>query len=586
MERLSTLPHSVGLCLSGGGFRAAAFHLGTLSYLHRVGLLDTVELLSTVSGGTFTGARLALAHVEGVSPEDFFRAYYGELRDIRIFECALQLLGSPRELQNASRRKDLITCAAEVYSTKLFEKRDGTPCYLEDILSGNTGRLGEISFNATDFRTGLAFRFQKTAGGLIGNFLTRIDPKEAGRLRLGDVVAASSCFPGGFEPLEFPDDLAWKDGIPDGVGATFAAARSPLMDGGVYDNQGLESLLYADERRRQGPAGAGVDLVIISDTDQSPEALYRIPGPLVDTILQSNASWAVKLLCRLDPQLKWFARAAQAMIVLCWLVVLAIAINLGVTVWSGASINHLSLTLTSIIPLLLAGGTAFLVSGLRGMLEKDLLEKIPQLQGRGWEHLREVPLSRALDMVSFRVSSLLALTSSVFMKRIRSAGLARVFDDPRYTGRIAANLIYQLIPGHRWDFEAPDGDKEMLPGLGPELLERLKAVPRPTEALRSQAEIAAGMPTTLWFNHDSELPALVAAGQFTACLTLMKFVARTRVFDPSKGTFAGEVGPLWEKMLADWVKFNDSPQFLVSEVDPGNQKRTAEKTGVADAPAR
>ena len=55
---------NIALTFSGGGYRAAAFHLGTLSMLHHVKtetgtLLEHVEVLSTVSGGTLTGLRYA-----------------------------------------------------------------------------------------------------------------------------------------------------------------------------------------------------------------------------------------------------------------------------------------------------------------------------------------------------------------------------------------------------------------------------------------------------------------------------------------------------------------------------------------------
>ncbi|MBP6979179.1 MAG: patatin-like phospholipase family protein, partial [Lentimicrobiaceae bacterium] len=51
---------NLALSLSGGGYRAAAFHLGLLTYLSSVkwkdkSLLERVRILSTVSGGTFTG---------------------------------------------------------------------------------------------------------------------------------------------------------------------------------------------------------------------------------------------------------------------------------------------------------------------------------------------------------------------------------------------------------------------------------------------------------------------------------------------------------------------------------------------------
>lgn len=48
--------NELGLSLSGGGYRAAAFHLGTLKKLHEMGILAKVNVLSTISGGSITGA--------------------------------------------------------------------------------------------------------------------------------------------------------------------------------------------------------------------------------------------------------------------------------------------------------------------------------------------------------------------------------------------------------------------------------------------------------------------------------------------------------------------------------------------------
>ncbi|MEZ4950441.1 MAG: patatin-like phospholipase family protein [Saprospiraceae bacterium] len=61
---------TLALSLSGGGFRASAFHLGVLSFLDDVyfkyhdeaverNLLDRLQVLSTISGGTITGMMYA-----------------------------------------------------------------------------------------------------------------------------------------------------------------------------------------------------------------------------------------------------------------------------------------------------------------------------------------------------------------------------------------------------------------------------------------------------------------------------------------------------------------------------------------------
>jgi predicted acylesterase/phospholipase RssA len=270
VERQDDLPLTIGLSLSGGGYRAAAFHLGVLMYLDRAGLLDRVRLMSTVSGGTFTGAKYALSCLEKKSPAEFFVDYYDELRKSRIFPQALELLGNKTHIENSSCRKNIITCAAEGYSSTFFCKPDKSGPYLfGDVLNGDTSPLDEITFNATDFRTGLAFRFQKSERGHIGNFQDRIRREDAERMCLGDIVAASSCFPGGFEPLEFPNDFFWHGGLPGEVAKHFYPP-SPLMDGGVYDNQGLESLLLAEDRI------GDADVLIISDTDRQEDEHYRL----------------------------------------------------------------------------------------------------------------------------------------------------------------------------------------------------------------------------------------------------------------------------------------------------------------------
>src|ERR671922_263111 len=46
----------LGLALSGGGHRAAFFHIGVLARLAELGLLRPIQAISTVSGGSIVGA--------------------------------------------------------------------------------------------------------------------------------------------------------------------------------------------------------------------------------------------------------------------------------------------------------------------------------------------------------------------------------------------------------------------------------------------------------------------------------------------------------------------------------------------------
>ncbi len=60
----------VGVCLSGGGSRAASASMGELRGLRHLGLLDKVAMLSTVSGGTWAG--LTFTYLPpGISDDDF-----------------------------------------------------------------------------------------------------------------------------------------------------------------------------------------------------------------------------------------------------------------------------------------------------------------------------------------------------------------------------------------------------------------------------------------------------------------------------------------------------------------------------------
>src|SRR5688572_3584816 len=49
----------VALCLSGGGYRAALFHLGAVRRLNELGALGKVNTITSVSGGSILSAHLA-----------------------------------------------------------------------------------------------------------------------------------------------------------------------------------------------------------------------------------------------------------------------------------------------------------------------------------------------------------------------------------------------------------------------------------------------------------------------------------------------------------------------------------------------
>ena len=58
------LEDGIGLCLSGGGFRAMLFHLGCFVRLNELGLLPRLERVASVSGGSIAAGALAVAWPE------------------------------------------------------------------------------------------------------------------------------------------------------------------------------------------------------------------------------------------------------------------------------------------------------------------------------------------------------------------------------------------------------------------------------------------------------------------------------------------------------------------------------------------
>ena len=50
---------ALGICLSGGGYRAALYHLGALRCLHELQILQKVKTVSSVSGGSILSAYVA-----------------------------------------------------------------------------------------------------------------------------------------------------------------------------------------------------------------------------------------------------------------------------------------------------------------------------------------------------------------------------------------------------------------------------------------------------------------------------------------------------------------------------------------------
>jgi predicted acylesterase/phospholipase RssA len=531
---------AIGICMSGGGFRAAAFHLGTLDYLHQLGLGDSLRQISTVSGGTFVGAAYTLSLVEKQSYETFFSNFYAFLRDVDLVSLGLgRLADGVGPLPSG--RQDLIVAMAETYAETFLSDPEGRPYHLGDILDADI-RLTDAVFNVTEFRHGLAFRFQRAReSAKIGN--GRVDiPRDAARaIRVADIVAASSCFPGGFEPLDFPTDFSWPEnrvpqGITDALREGGYESSVALMDGGIFDNQGIDSLLLGAESGRDQ-----LSWLVISDVDQADDELYAFPKQVDD---------------HSGPTVGRLRAYLVSLGVLCGLSALSIVAQLLKSARSD-TLGWIDIPLYG-VPLILSGAVAYVVWWVYGKLRNQVLPMVPNMGRAAWKDLRRLRLDQLLDMMNLRLTSLLALTSKVFMKRVRSLVYRRIYSDRRFSNKRISNLIDDLNLRDDEPWKSPADE-----------------VQAPSPALRKLGRREATMPTPLWFDAPGELPALVAAGQAGLCLNLMRWVQRCHGSDPA--TWSPEVARLWTQLVADWGIMNSSPygvlerhQGLAPPTQPGD----------------
>jgi predicted acylesterase/phospholipase RssA len=511
------LAGDIALCLSGGGYRAAAFHLGVLDLLDRVALLPKVRTLSTISGGTIVGAAWALSCARREAFAAFYARAWETLRSLNVVSAAVARLA-------AEGSSSLIRGAARVYAASpLFGDAK-----LGELIDSEPGP-DELIFSATEFHSGRAYRFQTSRRSRVkvGNLAPLEIPAAVAReIRLADVVAASSCFPGAFEPLVFPRDFAWSDpaAIDAQLGERFP--QVPLMDGGIYDNQGVDGALTVYDRTGMFDR---LGLLLVSDTSQRKEPLFGEP----------KASRLPRLKMTTLVRLGWVGF---------WLALLssvAVLVPVATTLWRGpwTWMTALRLLLTAVVPAVLAGGTAFGLWWVRRAFARQLaavradtgVDLPPLLAGL---RLRDLG-----DLLGRRIGSVMAMVNHVSMKRVR--GLIQrslLGEDSRYQRRAKVVLLYDLDARRT---KPRERHPDLLPSLELQLLSR-----------RAEA-----VPTALWADEE-QLRDLVACGQATACLKLLEHLRERRA--AALATPGSVEATVEAALLPLWAALQKEPHVLLA----------------------
>lgn len=304
----------MGLALSGGGFRASLYHIGVLAKLAELDLLRHVEVLSCVSGGSIIGAHyyLELRRLfmkEKLKDDAFTRDEYVKLvkRMADDFLVGVQQNPRMRILANPITNIRLLFSTAysrtqrlgELYEKLIYSRiKDGEgdkPRWLNGLFITppeydekkfvprqhnwmRQAKVPELVLNATTLNSGHNWQFTASWMGESPVSIRReVDtntryrrmyydeaPPRYKNMRLGYAVGASSCVPGLFEPLIFPNLY------PDTI--------IRLVDGGVYDNQGTASLLEQD-----------CNVILVSDATGQMSTEDDPGGGVLKPLLRTNS---------------------------------------------------------------------------------------------------------------------------------------------------------------------------------------------------------------------------------------------------------------------------------------------------------
>jgi NTE family protein len=212
---------TIGVALSGGGFRATLAGLGVLQLLADAGLLANVRYCSSVSGGSVANG--------------LFAHHYAELQQAGMTGEAFEAIVVRPFVEKISTRSFIWSLVRHAWTivgpktrTNVLADTFGRWFYGDQLLAELPSDCRFV-FNAANLTTGVRFTLERD---LIGDYVTGYVPTATTGFRLADAVAASAAFPVAFAPLSLK-----------GIEFPCGQRRPPkLLDGGVYDNMGLEAI--------------------------------------------------------------------------------------------------------------------------------------------------------------------------------------------------------------------------------------------------------------------------------------------------------------------------------------------------------
>ncbi|WP_046745237.1 patatin-like phospholipase family protein [Kordia zhangzhouensis] len=550
---------NIGLCFSGGGYRATFFSLGVVSYydkIHYLGkpLLENVEAISTVSGGTLFGVAFAKAsQQENFNFQEFFTQFYNDFKPTydMLLSTAIEKLGNDKVWkENPHKKRSLINAFALTYADMEIYK-GSFDMFLDKEKLKN---LKYVCFNSTEFSFGLAFRFQNC--GLFGNkplSSKHLNDLE-GQLQLGDIVASSSCFPLGFEPLTFPDDYiknqqttAYKsvkslERFADGVG---------IMDGGIADNQGIGSMINISEaRKRDDELKKELDLIVVNDVGS-----FKM-NPWQPEAKAKNESASIKSTIS---KIMSFVKIKPLYIIVLVVGILLMVLNSMEIVkgksWTalyilGGIITGIGLLLT-VLGLLATVAKGFGIRSIKSLFTKN----VPPPLVDDVLSFGKLSIGLVQRMLTERISSTVIMVNDIFLKQVRRLNYKLLYSNSELRHKVITATVYEL-----------NGEKT---AYSKSFSYNRNIKPAPSTILKNVGLTASETPTTLWWDETDiqkdRMDTLIACGQFTSCYKLMDYILKLKKNKKIKLSEeqTTAIDALYDALLEDWKAFNENPLFYV-----------------------
>ena len=212
----------IGVALSGGGSRAAAFSAAVLQELDRLGILDHVTAISSVSGGSVTSAYFGLYGSTTTTDEDWENVHAKLRRDYagnHVLLAARSILFNQSRTEIIMRRFDDSLYAGATFSSL------GEPGSRRPLILINAARVGSLT--PFLFAVDQYDRTQSMSGARIPLSWR----KPLADVPISAAVMASAAVPGLLDTVT----VEGRNGSDK--------RYLQLYDGGVQDNLGVEELI-------------------------------------------------------------------------------------------------------------------------------------------------------------------------------------------------------------------------------------------------------------------------------------------------------------------------------------------------------